>query len=156
MTLYLNLTLTELTARINDAQTGEILGEIKAGHKSVRELFFTRIPLDALALERAIEWIEDRIQEARLTLPEGSQLSTSDPDIQVLKQLANIEESGAALHVDAVEQMFSRLVLQAFGQSPTTQNVSDSTRVFATVVLMREILHHLRFERIYIKQAAKS
>ena len=155
MTLYLNLTLDELTARLHDAQTGEIFGEIKAGHQSMSALFFARLPLDALALERAIEWTEDRIQEARLIIPDGTQLSTLDPDVQALKQLANIEGSGAALHVDAVEQLFSRLVLQAFGQSPSTQEVSDSARVFATVVLLRETLHHLGFEKIHTGPAAQ-
>jgi hypothetical protein len=50
--------------------------------------------------------------------------------------------------VKAVEQVFSRLVLQAYGQSPHQQDVPDSVNVVATVVLLREILHHLGFRQI--------
>lgn len=154
MTHHFNLRLDGRTARLEDAQTGALFGEIMAGHLSMGELHFSRLPLSPLALERAIEWTEDRIQAAGLKIPAGAQLSTQDPDVHQLAQLAGMQDVPAELHVDAVEQLFSRLVLQAHGQSPTTQDVSDSARVFATVVLLREMLHHLRFEKIRVAPAA--
>ena len=49
------------------------------------------------------------------------------------------------------EQLFSRLVLQAFGQLPHQQDLPDSPRVFATVVFLRELLQHLGFAHIRVE-----
>lgn len=151
MTQTLRLSLDGRAALLHDAQTGELFGRIEAGHQAMTELHFKRQPLDAGALERAIEWTEDRIQQARLQIAPGTRLSTREADVRTLAQAANLQGPAPALHVGAVEQLFSRLVLQAFGQSPHQQDLPDSTQVFATVVLLREMLHHLRFEQIQIE-----
>ena len=148
MSMQLRLTLASHSAQLHDVQTGALFGQIDVGHQAMREQHFKRHPLDAGALERAIEWTEDQIQHARLSIPPGSSLRTQDADVRLLARLAGVQEPAAAPHVSAVEQLFSRLVLQAFGQSPHQQDLPDSPRVFANVVLLREMLHHLRFEQI--------
>jgi hypothetical protein len=47
--------------------------------------------------------------------------------------------------------VFSRLVLQAFGQAAPQQALPDIARTFATVVLLRELMHHLGFDHIQVK-----
>ena len=69
----------------------------------------------------------------------------------MLAQAAGMDGAQSLLHVDAVEQLFSRLVLQAFGQSPHQQDLPDSPRVFATVVFLRELLQHLGFAHIRVE-----
>ncbi|MFT6766266.1 MAG: hypothetical protein ACJA1Y_000294, partial [Burkholderiaceae bacterium] len=44
----------------------------------------------------------------------------------------------------------SRLVLQAFGQAAPQQALPDIARTFATVVLLRELMHHLGFDHIQV------
>jgi len=154
MTPTLRLSLDGQAAMLHDAQTGALVGRIEAGHQLMGTLHFQRRPLDAGALERAIEWTEDRIQQARLQIAPGTRLRTAEADVRQLAELANLQGPAPALQVDAVEQLFSRLVLQAFGQSPHQQELPERTRVFATVVLLREMLHHLRFAQIEIEAAA--
>lgn len=151
MTQTLRLSLDGRAALLHDAQTGALFGRIEAGHQAMTELHFRRQPLDAGALERAIEWTEDRIQQARLQIAPGTRLRTREADVHRLAREAGLQELAPTLHVDAVEQLFSRLVLQAFGQSPHRQDLPESTRVFATVVLLRELLHHLRFVEIQLE-----
>jgi hypothetical protein len=151
MTQTLRLSLDGRAALLHDAQSGALLGRIEAGHQAMTELHFQRQPLDAGALERAIEWTEDRIQQARLQIAPGTRLCTGEADVRLLARAAGVQGEAPALHVGAVEQLFSRLVLQAFGQSPHQQDLPGSSRVFATVVLLREMLHHLRFEQIQIE-----
>ena len=54
------------------------------------------------------------------------------------------------LHVEAVEATFSRLVMQAFGQAPQQEALPTSARFFATVVFIRELMHHLHFPQIHV------
>lgn len=150
MTTTFQLSLTPQTAQLHDLQTGALWATIEAGPQTMTELHFGRSPLGAGALERAIEWTEDRIQQARIHIPAGSRLVSDEADIRELGELAGLQGDSPLLYVDAVEQLFSRLVLQAFGRSAQQQNLPDSPRVFATVVLLREMLHHLHFEHIQL------
>jgi len=154
MTHTVQLTLGPQTAQLHDMQSGALIGSIEAGYQAMTDQHFRRTPLDAGALERAIEWTEDRIQMARLAIPEGAILITQEADVRWLAQIAGLQGAQPLLYRDAVEQVFSRLVLQAFGQAAQQQNLPDNPRVFATVVLLREMLHHLRFEHIQINPAA--
>jgi hypothetical protein len=56
------------------------------------------------------------------------------------------------LHVDAVEQTFSRLVLQAMGQSPGQEALPSNAQFFSTIVFLRELMHHLHFPHILLVQ----
>jgi hypothetical protein len=151
MSNTLKLSLGAHAAQLHDAQTGALVAQIEIGHEAMASRFFTCSPLDAGALERAIDWTEDRIQAARAAIPAGAQLFTHAEDVRVLAQAAGMYGGQALLHVDAVEQLFSRLVLKAFGQSPHQQDLPDSPRVFATVVFLRELLQHLGFAHIRVE-----
>jgi hypothetical protein len=69
----------------------------------------------------------------------------------MLAAIAGLDQTTPTLHVDAVENVFSRLVLQAFGQAAPQQALPDIARTFATVVLLRELMHHLGFDHIQVK-----
>jgi hypothetical protein len=103
-----------------------------------------------MALERAIEWTEDRIQLGRIAVPKGAILCTQEDDVRMLAAIAGLDQTTPTLHVDAVENVFSRLVLQAFGQAAPQQALPDIARTFATVVLLRELMHHLGFDHIQV------
>ena len=76
---------------------------------------------------------------------------TQETDLQTLASVAGVSEgSQRVLHVDAVEQTFSRLVMQAMGQAPHQEALPDSARFFASVVFVRELMHHLHFPQIWV------
>ncbi len=108
-------------------------------------------PID---LERAIEWVEDHIQAAHPQWPQGAKLCTQEADMHTLASMAGVSEGASrVLHVDAVEQTFSRLVMQALGQAPHQEALPHSARFFASVVFVRELMHHLHFPQVWVKRS---
>jgi len=130
---------------------GRVLGRMAIGHALMEPLFFKNHTLHAAGLERAIEWTEDRIQAAHIDVPVGAQLFTRDAQVWALAQASGVTQSDRPiLHVDAVEQTFSRLVMQAMGQASPQEVLPATARFFATVVFVRELMHHLHFPQIQL------
>jgi hypothetical protein len=124
---------------------------IAFSHADMEKRFFPQGQLRPLHLERAIEWVEDHIQAAHPYLPQGAKLFTKEADLQTLALVSGVSEGAQrVLHVDAVEQSFSRLVMQAMGQLPHQEALPYSARVFASVVFVRELMHHLHFPQIWV------
>lgn len=151
------LTLSPLAAQLQACSAdgvadGTVLGRMDIGHAAMEALFFKNGKLNAAQLERAIEWTEDRIQAARIPVPEGAQLFTRDADVLALAKASGVTASSSVLHVDAVEQTFSRLVMQAMGQAAPQDALPPTARFFATVVFVRELMHHLHFPQIQLLQ----
>ena len=124
---------------------------IAFSHADMETRFFPHGQLTPSLLERAIEWVEDHIQAAHPHWPTGAKLSTSQADMQTLASVAGVSEgTQRVLHVDAVEQTFSRLVMQALGQAPHQEALPATARFFATLVFARELMHHLHFPQIWV------
>jgi hypothetical protein len=124
---------------------------IAFSHSDMEERFFPQGQLSPLHLERAIQWVEDHIQAAHIHWPKGAKLFTKEADLQSLASVSGVSEGAQrVLHVDAVEQSFSRLVMQAMGQIPHQEALPYSARVFASVVFVRELMHHLHFPQIWV------
>lgn len=124
---------------------------IAFSHADMETRFFPHGQLTPSLLERAIEWVEDHIQAAHPHWPHGAKLFTNEADLQTLATVAGVSEgTQRVLHVDAVEQSFSRLVMQAMGQAPHQEALPDSARFFASVVFVRELMHHLHFPQIWV------
>ena len=130
--------------------SGRLLGRMDIGYVGMEKLFFPNGRLHPEHLERAIEWTEDRIQAAKIPVPEGAQLFTRDADLHALAQVSGVTAHSPVLHVDAVEQTFSRLVMQAMGQAAPQNALPGTARFFATVVFVRELMHHLHFPQIHL------
>jgi len=125
---------------------------IAFSHADMEKRFFPQGQLTPGLLERAIEWVEDHIQAAHPDWPLGAKLFTNEADFQTLASVAGVSEGAQrALHVDAVEQTFSRLVMQAMGQAPHQEALPDSARFFTSVVFVRELMHHLHFPQIWVR-----
>jgi hypothetical protein len=130
---------------------GRALERMQIGHALMEPLFFKNSALHANGLERAIEWTEDRIQAARIEIPPNTQLFTGDADVWAMAQVSGVVQGKQPiLHVDAVEQTFSRLVMQSMGQASPQEALPATARFFATVVFIRELMHHLHFPQIQL------
>lgn len=149
--LVLSPTSAELqTCTPEGVSSGTVLGRMAIGHETMETLFFKNGRLDAAHLERAIEWTEDRIQAARIPVPEGAQLLSRDAGVHALAQASGMTANSPVLHVDAVEQTFSRLVMQSMGQAAPQDALPPTARFFSTVVFVRELMHHLHFPQIHL------
>jgi hypothetical protein len=148
----LNLTIESHYTYFKDIQTGELLGQIDIGYQSISDYAYKGGALTPIMLERAIDWIEDHIQQAKiLTFPWGAALKSNDKNIYKLAQLINtIEREKTVIDIDAVEQIFSRLVLQAHGQCPMQDKIPNDYVIFSVILIVREIMHHLSFNQIEV------
>ena len=106
-------------------------------------------PPSPLEIERAIERVEDAVMPARARLPAALRLQTGDARLRALVGAA----AGAAradapvwLDVDAVEQLFNRLVARAQGRPTSQDPLPVDGPSAARLVIVRELLHHWRLD----------
>ena len=117
------------------------------GWSSIARDHFRHDPPSALELENAIAAVEDELERARRhPIPRGAMLRTGDATIREIAIAAGIPRSGEmTLAREAVEQVFQRLAARSPGL--------PAGREFAAMLLiLRELMHHLDFGAILIKE----
>lgn len=107
------------------------------------------------AIEAAIAETEERIMPLRPLLPVGSQCVSRDPRVaRIADVLGCASEPWARLDTDLVEQGFNRWVSIALGR-PASQDTLPTTPEFgASLLVLREWLHHMGFAGIRIDREA--
>jgi hypothetical protein len=94
-----------------------------------------------LELERAIEAVEDELARVPPAAG-GGELQTSDRVIRDIAAAAGVSPaSEMIISVAAVEQAFERLAAR-------TPGLPAGREVAATLLILREVMHHLRFRSI--------
>ncbi len=93
-------------------------------------------------LELAIEMIEDAVMPARAQLPAGMRLASADPALRVLARHAGRAADARWLELDAVEQLFNRLVARAAGRPASRDALPVDGESAARLLILREALHH--------------
>ncbi|MDP4269992.1 MAG: hypothetical protein Q8909_07675 [Bacteroidota bacterium] len=103
-------------------------------------------------VENAIQVVEDEIMSIRKLITESSRLFTSDPEIGEIARLTKsaTSDSGDLLLREDMEHLFNRLAAIITGR-PTSQDILPTTNTFAaTLLILREVMHHIGFEDIVI------
>ena len=105
-------------------------------------------PPSPLEIERAIERVEDAVMPARARLPAALRLQTSDARLRALVGAAGAARADAPvwLDIDAVEQLFNRLVARAQGRPASQDPLPVDGPSAARLVIVRELLHHWRLD----------
>jgi hypothetical protein len=102
------------------------------------------------AIERAIERVEDAIGHPRVDIDPILQ-ARGDETLRRMAQAAGLEsDADVALTAEAVEALFTRLASQAAGALPIADRLPEDARFAATLVLVRELMHHLRVSTLKI------
>jgi exopolyphosphatase/pppGpp-phosphohydrolase len=131
---------------IGNARLVMPLGAIQIGRRHFKHETPT-----ALEIEHAIEVIEDELFRIRESVASDSTLYTADEAIRQIAGVAGIDDQGElVLRRDLVEQTFDRLAALAMGR-PITQDVIPTNPEFAaTLLILREFMHHLQFSSITV------
>jgi len=121
---------------------------LKAGYQTIAARFFRQdIPTEA-ETEYAINYIEDELMSNKELLNKGETLVSSDQHLAEVFHKNGLEKSTYSRQ--EVENLFSQYAYVIMGQ-PSLLNLMAVTREdFATILLLREIIHHLGFEAINI------
>lgn len=130
---------------------------LPVGAERTAHTYFRHSPPSALELEAAIAAVEDVVMPALRQLPAGLVLHTSDAAVHRIAQLAGVPDGPRMeLSIEAMEACFDRLAAVVQGR-PSTQDVLPPDAGFAaTLLILRELMHHLGFARIHWLQAPAS
>lgn len=129
-----------------------LLARLEIGAGRVARERFKRNPPSLAELEEAIEVIENQVMPLAKQLATGSELFTSNESIASMLQTGADEPKAAAtFSLDAVEGIFGRLVAISAGRPRIQASLPSDNATMATVLILREFLHHLQFERISIQ-----
>ena len=114
--------------------------------------YFRHSPPTPDEMEMAIMVVEDEISRIRHDIPPGARLFSSDNDIRALARIAGVAENEVmTLSVDAVERTFDRLALVINGRPAHFEGLPDGNDFAATLLILREFMHHLQFTDIVLK-----
>lgn len=127
----------ELVVREQTADQPESERRLDVGTARIARDFFRHDPPTAQEIERAIDVAEDAIMQ--LGRPAGVRtpvLSTSP----ALRPWA--AQAGPTMTIELVEQWFQRLASASLGQPTAMQGLPSGGEAAATLLLLREFLHH--------------
>ena len=129
---------------------------IQLGVSALARRYLDAPRLAEAAIEAAIAEVEDRVMPLRPLLAPGTRHVTRDPGIRAVAELFGpVTGPWVALSTDAVEQVFNRWVSIALGR-PAMQDALPTSGAFAaTLLVLREWLHHLSCTEITVLVAAK-
>lgn len=149
--------------QIGDERTGVVTGNdaapeavllLEIGSRRVaREHFQRGLPTEA-ELERAIATIEDEVARAAPMLRNRSTLFTTDDTIRQIATTAGVPAGASMiLRLELVEQIFGQFVSEALGQSPRLNGLPLDRESAATLMILREFMHHLHFASINVVES---
>ena len=125
----------------NDGQTVTL----PVGLRDLAEDVLRHEPPTPAELERAIDVVEDALTGSRLAQGARGELVTADA---VLLALPGLDGSGPSLTRADVESLFQRLASRALGMPASAGESPHSREVTAAIIILRECMHHLGFDRI--------
>lgn len=146
---------------IGEQQTAVATGtEVKSGtvimlsigsRKTAAE-FFHHDPPTPGEVENAIVAVEDEMARARTIITGGSALFTADDAIRKIALIAGVSnQSELILTRDAMEQTFERLTAVMLGRPASREGIPTNVTFAATLLILREFMHHLQFLSITVK-----
>jgi exopolyphosphatase/pppGpp-phosphohydrolase len=115
---------------------------------------FKHEPPTAIEMENAIQAVEDEVARVRPMIVRDSKLFTADAVIRDIARLAGVADSTEhALSLDAMERTFDRLAAISLGTPASQEGIPSSAAFAATLLILREFMHHLRFSSIIVSEA---
>lgn len=109
--------------------------------------FFGHQPPTMRELEQAIDAIEDALASTRLTHAERGTLIAGSA---LVRAVPGLQQEGNSLTRDEVEALFQRLASASIGPRLLVTESLVCAEVAATVLLLRELMHHLGFAAVAV------
>lgn len=142
-TTRLRLDPHRTTLSLSDA-TEVVMG---AGVDDLASAVFRHDPPTPAELEQAIDIVEDALMATRLPHAERGELLSSEALIRALPGLQN---GGSRLTRDEVEALFQQMASVSLGNPGALGDLPPSRQACATLLLLRECMHHLGFAAVRI------
>lgn len=121
------------------------------GARTTAAAYFKGLHARPMEIERAIAAVEDEVMKLRALIPDKAKLCTTDTAIAEIAVLAGAQKAPLMqLSLDAMERVFDRWTAVAMGRPVTQDDVPTSPPFAATLLILREFMHHLEFGEITI------
>jgi exopolyphosphatase/pppGpp-phosphohydrolase len=118
--------------------------------KTARD-YFKHAPPHPLEVENAIAAVEDEVTRAKSMIPPGSGLFTVDASVREIALYSGVVDAASMrLPIDAVERAFDRLAAVSLGRPAAHEGLPENAEFAATLLILREFMHHLQFAQITI------
>ena len=112
---------------------------------------FKHAPPRPLEVENAIAAVEDEVTRAKAMIPPDSGLFTADASVREIALHSGVVDAASIrLSIDAVERAFDRLAAVSLGRPAAHEGLPENAEFAATLLILREFMHHLQFAQITI------
>lgn len=135
-----------LVASGRGAEADAVLALALGADRTAAAHFRRELPT-ALELEQAIAAVEEEVMPARSGIVPGSALFAADAALAEVARVAGLDGAGT-LSLEAVERAFDRLARVAQGSPAAHEGIPASAAFAATLLILREFMHHLRFDAV--------
>jgi exopolyphosphatase/pppGpp-phosphohydrolase len=133
-----------------DAESEAVI-ELSIGSNRTAVDFFKHSPPTPGELETAIMVVEDEVTRAGKLLVGHPMLFTRDASIRELALIAGVsEQPEMVLSLEAVERTFDLLASLVLGRPASSAGIPTNPAFAATLLILREFMHHLQFDSIRI------
>lgn len=123
---------------------------LPVGPQSLAEAVLRHDPPTPAELEGTIDHIEDALTASRLARADRGELRIDDA---LLRTLPGLGATGSQLTRDGVEALFGKLASRSLGTPVSAAELPPGRKVAAALVILRECMHHLGFERVVVSEA---
>jgi exopolyphosphatase/pppGpp-phosphohydrolase len=150
--LYMGLQQSGIA--IGQGTEPELVKLLPLGTERTARAHFHTTPPTPLAMENAIQWVEDVVMPLRKLVPQGAQLFSADAAVQEIALYSGVAPAKPqTLSLDAMERTFNRLTAMAEGSPAAHQGLPASNFFAAALLVLREFMHHLQFAHIVVLHA---
>jgi exopolyphosphatase/pppGpp-phosphohydrolase len=158
--LYTGVQVCIVALHIGTEQSGIAVGlgpdadlvkVLPMGSEHTAREHFKTTPPTPLALEHAIQAVEDVVMPLRPVIPREALLFSADAALREIALLAGAGPTEPVrLTLDAMERLFNRLSAVVQGSPASHQGLPESNTFAATLLILREFMHHLQFAQIEV------
>lgn len=136
---------------IAEGERPQTIYRLAMGSHSIAKQYLLHAPPTYQELEGAIFAIEEQIAAAHIRVPAGVQLYSSDRAVRRVAQFSHApDQQTTSLGIELVERSFNRLVNVTLGRPAAHEALPLDAEFVATLLQLRELLHHLRFSSLMV------
>lgn len=118
--------------------------------------FFKHNPPSPLEIENAIMVVEDEVTRARaLAVGHATLYSTDELVYRIAKMAGCADELPITLAIEQVETLFDQLTARSEGRPSTQVDLPDDPKFSATLLILREFMHHPKFDEIKLRRKSE-
>ena len=142
-----------ILGKVGQGEAPEAVIGLPLGAQRVAQYFFRQSPPALEELDPAIQTVEDELNLLRLLIRPGVWLCSRDPALWALAPLIGLPDGEAlTLEVADVERLFDRFSHVVFGRSWVREALPPHNRFAATLLVLREFMHHLPVGALHLRR----